>query len=249
MNKLGINMQSKSLKIISLNIEFDRHLKRIIPFFKEEQPDVIILQEVLDKNIAYLEESTGKKGIYTVQNIIGSDESECRLGMLTLTNLPVLKHYSKYYRGDGTQPTRMQLGEPEKTTRGIAVTNILKENKLYCLVNTHFTWSPNGKPNEKQHDDVKILLKYLSNIPDFALCGDFNAPRGTAIFEIISSKYKDNIPLEVRTTIDKTLHKAGDLGIVVDGLFTTPNYQVDTIKIVDNLSDHCAIVATITHSQ
>ena len=93
--------------------------------------------------------------------------------------------------------------------------------------------------------DLKVLFELLENIPEFILCGDFNAPRGTAIFDSIAEKYKDNIPQDISTTIDKNLHKAGDLQLVVDGLFTTPEYKVDSIKILDKLSDHCAILATI----
>lgn len=92
---------------------------------------------------------------------------------------------------------------------------------------------------------MPILLKFLSEIPEFILCGDFNAPRGGIIFDTIASKYKDNIPSEINTTIDKNLHKAGDLKLVVDGLFTTPSYQITSIKIIDSLSDHCAILANI----
>jgi endonuclease/exonuclease/phosphatase family metal-dependent hydrolase len=242
-------MQSAFLKIISLNIELDRHLDRIIPFLKEEKPDVILLQEVFDKNIVDFEKATGKKSIFAVQNILYSDTTESQFGLLTLSSLPILKHYSIYYRGDENQPLRMHRGEPEKTARAILVTEVIKENRHYCLVNTHFTWAPNSKPNAAQHQDLNYLLQHLSKIPEFILCGDFNAPRGTIIFDTIASKYKDNIPSEVVTTIDKNLHKAGNLSIVVDGIFTTPKYQVDSIKIANNLSDHCAIIAIISFSE
>jgi endonuclease/exonuclease/phosphatase family metal-dependent hydrolase len=238
-------MKPDLLKIISLNIEFDRHLDRIIPFLKEEQPDVILLQEVLEKDIPLLEESTGKNSVYTVQNILCLDKGEYQFGMLTLSNLPILNHYNNYYRGDRTPISRVFVGEAEKTTRAISTIEIVMEGQHYCLMNTHFTWSPKGQPNAAQYQDLDILLHYLSNIPNFILCGDFNAPRGTAIFDTIASKYTDHIPPEVLTTIDKNLHKAGDLNFVVDGLFTTSKYQAKNVKVVSNLSDHCAIVATI----
>ena len=55
-------MQQRTLKIISLNIEMDNHFERILPFINEVQPDVILLQEVLGKDKAYLEEMTGMTG-------------------------------------------------------------------------------------------------------------------------------------------------------------------------------------------
>jgi exonuclease III len=39
-------MKKELTKIISLNIEEDKHLERVLPFFKHQQADVILLQEV-----------------------------------------------------------------------------------------------------------------------------------------------------------------------------------------------------------
>lgn len=237
--------KSDPLKIVSLNIEYDRHLDRIIPFLKEQQPDVILLQEVLRKDVDILEEATGQKGVFTVQNILSFEHGDFLFGMLILSGLPILKKETIYYSGDDIHLVRMHTGEPEKTTRALSIIEVLKGDQRYCLVNIHFTWSPKSRPNAVQHQDLKSVLQHLSKIPEFILCGDFNAPRGTAIFDAIASRYKDNIPLNVVTTIDKNLHKAGDLGIVVDGIFTTPGYQVEAIKVLSDLSDHCALVAEI----
>jgi len=282
-------MQDPILKIISLNIEMDRHLDGVTSFFKEQQPDVVLLQEVLGKDKARLEEATGMKGIYTVQNIIYSEtsaltavpsslrsaacprslssataldpanksrdvavgmaieaeKSESYLGLLTLTKLPIIKNSHIFYRGDGLNPQRMTVKEPEKTARAITITEVVKGTKTYCLLNTHFTWTPNAQPNDDQQEDLGHLLTHLTNIPEFILCGDFNAPRGTPIFDAIALKYQDNIPLHITTTIDKKLHRCGDLGIVVDGVFTTPGYEVLDVCVVDSLSDHCAIVTMV----
>lgn len=238
-------MHARPLKVISLNIEMDRHLDRIISFLKEQQPDVILLQEVLDKDVERLEKSTGMNGIYTVQNIICFEKSESYLGLLTLSNLPIIKNSRVFYRGDGTNPQRMTIKEPEKTARALSIAEVVKERQTYCLLNTHFTWTPNAQPNEDQQHDLGRLFTYLAEIPEFIFCGDFNAPRGTLIFDTIAATYQDNIPKHITTTIDKQLHRCGDLGIVVDGVFTTPGYDVIDVQVMDGLSDHCAIVTTV----
>ncbi len=248
---------SNSLKIVSLNIEQDKHLDRVIPFLKKQNPDVILLQEVLEKDITLFENAlgmnsvfTGMRSVFTLLTVLIRNNEASRLGLLTLSNLPLLKNDNAYYRGNGANIPNIQEGDLKKIIetmpRAIQVTEFVKENKHYCLINTHFTWSPNGQPNPEQHLDLDILLKLLSEIPQFILCGDFNTPRGTVIFDTIASKYKDNIPSEISTTIDQNLHKARNLNLVVDGLFTTPQYQVNSIKIIDGLSDHCAIVAEIS---
>lgn len=80
---------------------------------------------------------------------------------------------------------------------------------------------------------------------DFVLVGDFNAPRGGPIFDRLAAVYTDWIPHEVRTTIDPVLHRAGDLQIVVDGLFSTSSYRASGVEVLCGVSDHCAISARI----
>lgn len=247
---MSIHQQTSSLKIVCLNIEFDRHLDRVIPFLEMQKPDVVLLQEVLIKDVPSLEEALKMKSVSTIVNLIQWGGITQNSALVTLSALPILKSYSAYYRGDRDHlllAHEEEAGEvlAEKTARAILVTEVIKDGQLYRLVNTHFTWTPNGRPNEKQYHDLEVLFQLLSSLPDFILCGDFNAPRGTAIFDAIASRYKDNIPSKVTTTIDKNLHKAGDLQLVVDGLFTTPKYHVESVKLFDNLSDHLAITAKI----
>ena len=64
-------------------------------------------------------------------------------------------------------------GDPLNTARGILITKFHKANKTYCLINTHFTWTPNGQDSEQQHVDLKNLFRCLDKFPDYILCGDF----------------------------------------------------------------------------
>lgn len=237
--------ESTTLDIVSLNIEWDRHFDRIIPFLKKRNPDVVLLQEVVNKDLAMLEDTLKMESAFTVLCHWPRDTKELELGIATFSKFPIIKNHSEYYKGDRNDPLWLEPRGPEKIPRAILAIEIHKEGKPFHLVNTHFTWTPDGKPSAQQHIDLENLFLSLNNIPEFILCGDFNAPRGTAIFDKLASKYKDNIPLEVTTTIDKNWHKAGDLRLVVDGLFTTAEYQVETVEVLDNLSDHCAIAAKI----
>jgi endonuclease/exonuclease/phosphatase family metal-dependent hydrolase len=236
---------SNTLKIISLNIEQDKHLERFIPFIQHERPDIVLLQEVLDKDVAYIEKKLAMKSQFSALNFLKRNNESPLLGIASFTALPLLKHYEVYYKRDSSHPPIINEGEPEKMSRSILVTEIRKEEEIFCLINTHFTWSPNGLPSEQQYQDLNNLFQLLSKIPQFVLCGDFNAPRGGPIFNSIASKYKDNIPENIKSSIDKHLHKVKDLKLMVDGLFTTPNYKVESVDMVDGLSDHCAILAEI----
>lgn len=243
-----MTMQPTALKIISLNIEQDRHLDCIIPFLQQQKPDVVLLQEVLHKDITKLENALEMKSVFTQLSFLQCEKDVQKYGMATFSSLPIVNTHHAYYKGSGDALFLMLLEEAEKMARAILMTEVVKDNQSYCLINTHFTWSPDGNPTALQHENLNVFFQLLEQIPEFILCGDFNAPRGTAIFEKIASKYKDNIPLDIQTTIDKNLHRAGDLGLVVDGLFTTPRYSVESIKLFDSLSDHWAIVASVRTS-
>ena len=95
---------------------------------------------------------------------------------------------------------------------------------------------------------VKRLLACLEPEEEFTLCGDFNAPRGGEIFTALAMRYQDNIPLEYASSIDGNLHRKGPLPYMVDGLFTTPSYIASDVSLQSGVSDHCAILATVSGS-
>jgi endonuclease/exonuclease/phosphatase family metal-dependent hydrolase len=86
------------------------------------------------------------------------------------------------------------------------------------------------------------------------LTGDFNAPRGdNRIYRQLSERFKDTIPLTIKTTMDVDLHKAGKdpqnrvklSRFVVDYIFSTPEYRVSNVRQEFGLSDHSAIIAEV----
>ena len=240
-----MDLQKNYLNILSLNIEKNNHFSRIIPFFQQKKPNVLLLQEVFLEDIPFLEKELGMKSTFTPMKTLFYKEDQKTLGLATFSALPVKKAYYAYYFGTDEDLPIGPEGNPFNTARAILITEIVKDNKTYCFINTHFTWTPDGTDSDQQHQDLQNLLRLLAEIPSFILCGDFNAPRGKVIFNKIAAKYKDNIPSHIKTTIDKTLHRAGDLQLVVDGLFSTPNYSVESVEVLDGLSDHCAISAKV----
>lgn len=246
-----MKMTSTPLKLVCLNIEKNRHLDRLPLFFKEENPDVLLLQEVLEKDVPLLESVLQMKCLFTPIAQFPLEGTVHIGGQAILTNLPLIESCEEYYRGNKESLPFIELvpGASEAIARALSIVKVTKDEKQYRLANTHFTWAPNGGSSEKQSHDLEHLFSLLSPFPDVILCGDFNSPRGTPIFDRITSKFKDNIPPDVTTTLDKNLHKAGDLQLVVDGVFTTPHYQVESMKLVDGVSDHLAIVANVIRKE
>ena len=235
-----------ALKLLSLNIERDNHIPKVISLLEKEKPEVICLQEVQEPEFKMFKERFGFNAFFapmlTYPRIIAGKKKLVRQGNALFTNLPLLKVQSFLYFGEGNAPL---YTEPNMIDRLLVVGEIKKDDKNYTIATTHFTWADDGGVNEEQRRDVKQLLKLVRQREDLVLCGDFNAPRGREIFTILSKHLKDHIPAQIKTTLDPKLHQAGPLPYVVDYLWSTPHYAVRNVRIIDGISDHMVVVAEV----
>ncbi len=250
------------LRLTSLNIESDKHFDRLKPFFAKEKPDIACLQEVFKDDLEILSELVFPGGepevIFLPQLDVRSENIynmplRGQWGIAILTTLPITSaHFGYYmyskYASEGELPDVVN-GDPTCPHRGYIHVDVTKDEKTFSIATVHFTWSKNGDPTDEQAEALENLLALLQAFPQLILTGDFNAPRGRKTFETLATHYKDNIPPGVTTTLDHNLHYAGKLDLVVDGLFTTEHYQAEDVRVVDGVSDHCAIVAEINHTE
>jgi endonuclease/exonuclease/phosphatase family metal-dependent hydrolase len=244
------------INLISLNIERSKHLDLVIPFLQAQNADVVCLQELMEYDIPLFGSELGMHHVYVGEK---SHEAEGKRGIMgngIFSRLPVLESKTVYYVGDAEHMPMQDMTDvhTKHATQNSAVLfcDIEKENELFRLATTHFTWTPDGKPDDYQRADMKKLLDTLAGSGEFVLTGDFNAPRGGEIFSILAEKYKDNIPPEYKTSIDLDLHRAGHIPEeemdkkMVDGVFSTPEYIVTDVELHSGVSDHLAIAASIS---
>lgn len=62
----------------------------------------------------------------------------------------------------------------------------------------------------------------------------------------LAKNYTDNIPPHITNTLDSMFHRVPSLIRLVDGIFSTPEYNVQNVTVRSGISDHCAIVGEIT---
>jgi len=238
-----------ALSLISLNIEFDRHLEAVTAFLTEKKPDIVCLQELREENVVQFEAALGYKSFFVPMTIDAADSGDKVRGIGIFSRYPLEKCEAEYYSGSVGRLVTFDKSTPEAMERTenfvLALCTVEKEGVQYCVGTTHFTWSPDGEANEYQRRDVQKLLELLRAQGELVFCGDFNAPRGGEIFSALAARYKDNIPEKYTTSIDGTIHRAGPLELMVDGLFSTKGYECSNVELVCGLSDHCAITATI----
>lgn len=243
-------MKNENLKLVTLNIEADKHLKEVTDFLKVHNADVICLQEVFEKDVPHFKNLLEMDGKYAptmfikYSNEVGFTPGN-NYGLLLLTKFHPVKIDSYYYVGAKDNIPIYIDKEPNSCARVLLVAEFKKDNRNYRIMTTHFTWSPAGKSTDLQHKNIQELFSILGTFDEYILCGDFNVPRGGDIWELLAQRYTDNIPLEVKTTIDPNLHRVKNLKFVVDGVFSTPGFKVEDVQVISGISDHKAIVAHV----
>jgi endonuclease/exonuclease/phosphatase family metal-dependent hydrolase len=245
------------MKLVSLNIEGNKHYERIFPFFKKENPDVLCLQEVLEDDMSFLgEKLEGMKGIFYPFSYTTSKHPSYesmygkKFGVAIFTREePVSSGYFYYWGKEeySSVPFEDFLQDKNKYENHVLawVTFSPPNGATYKVITAHFPVTERGESTEHQLDVLGACMLKLKELGDFALCGDFNAPRGNKTFEILAKEYKDNIPHSYMTSLDQNLHRIPGLQFMVDGLFTTEKVRAENVALCDGVSDHMAIVATL----
>lgn len=239
-----------TLRLVSLNIERSKHLDLVIPFLEKANAEVVCLQELMERDISLFEKTLGMRGVFAPMTVHPSEGMQGIMGIGIFSRLPVQKTSSMYYVGSADVIPNFETITVEKKhaiNHALVTYTVEKEGISFTVATTHFTWTPRGySTDDGQRRDVQELLKLLEHIGEFVLCGDFNAARGGEIFSTIASVYEDNVPLTYTTSIDGNFHRAGQLPYMVDGLFSTKGYAVSGVEIVCGVSDHCALITTIS---
>ncbi len=254
------------MKLISLNIQEDFHLDKVSDFLKSENAEVVCLQEVFEDKVFYFANILGMQSVFapkcTKWRDGGNGFTNRPFGNAILSKYPITSSEVYYYYGSADDIAEYRESpnpetEIEPMAYPVIVANIKNEDKDYVISTTHLPVTFQGQDREYQTECARKLVEYLKKFPELVLALDLNAPRGGETFSIFSEVYKDNIPLEYKTSLDPKLHRVspeildkaakamGLEGYMIDGLFSTPNYKATNVKLVDGVSDHMAVVAEL----
>ena len=237
------------IKLLTLNIEGDKHLAEIRNLLKEEKPDVGCFQEVTENGFGQLL-LEGYSGHF-IPMMNREHEHEYDWGFFGGMAYAVRCSHQLL---DTQRYTPSHERPPTKYARHRYLAIIqAQSDSTYTIGATHFTWTPDGLPNEEQWRDYRQFNEVLSCYEEegIVLCGDFNAHRGkNDIYIDLAKRFKDNLPAEIKSTIDPRLHRANQNGNrleeVVDTIFTTPHYHVSNVRVISGVSDHMAVVGMVS---
>lgn len=228
------------LSIASLNIHQFLHREETLRAINDADADILCLQEVTKSAIPVLEEALGAQGYFVSMGSFEEIGEEVGIALFVRRGMLSQWGTEKYF-------TTERVGTPSLADcdRILQHGVIEKDGGVYRIGHTHFVWTPKGEPNERQFTAMRQLLRFTDSFEDMILCGDFNAPRGKVVWEMLAQKFTDNIPVGETTTLDQVLHRAAPLHYVVDGMFTKGRYSAHDVRVISGASDHKLITAFI----
>lgn len=237
-----------SVSFFTLNIEADKHKGNIEAYLKTNNPDVVFLQEVYK---IHAEEWASKYGYhlsfaphvdFNIYEHIFKPLGEW--GIATLTKNKPTKVKIDYY----SEPPLViphDFMKVLKHPRALLVSQIKEDGNIYSFVNTHFTWALTEDADIAQYPDYQRMQKLLDKLPSFLLAGDLNTNRGSRVYRELASRYIDHLPKNLESTLDPVLFRKPELKLVVDHLFSTPDYKISNVQVLTGLSDHCGITCSV----
>lgn len=239
-----------SLTIASINIERSRHLARVEAFIVRERPDLLCLQELCERDIPFFESLMGGPMVFAPMarypdegpaNVVG-------VGMLARGEA-LLEVTAEYYSGNPEHIQEMTFftdeGRRVADPRSIAEVMLTATVRGFRVATTHLNVTPLGSSTPYQRQSAGKLIALAEaqahGADGLLLTGDFNAPRGRATFDLIAERFIDGVPAHYTSSIDSSLHRAGEIPFMVDGLFHTPGYRLEDARMTRGVSDHCAL--------
>lgn len=252
------------LKLITLNVETNKHWKRIIPFLRDEQADVICLQELYLEDIERLEQIgyqlAGFQPIQFHASAINPSQVGFTEGTALFSTLPFREADMEYYHV-GADPLPLYNnasaeGMNASQKLGLVWATFEKNDQSYTIATTQFTWTPDGFSSPLQEKNIKPMMQLVHQHPKLILCGDFNIPRPqNALYAKLTERLIDAIPPHITCSLDMMLHRAAKhlskdpsiAYLMVDYILHTDGYRVYGVRQVSKVSDHCAMIAQVEH--
>lgn len=239
------------MQFLSLNVEGIRHTTRVQKLIGDTNPDVICLQEAPESMADSLRVHSYHV-TFVPLTLRHKNDREFREGILIATRAPHTATTHLYH----TTSDKLEVFEKSRYRETMRKAVLLVDCGGFRIATTHFTWTPNGEiADEFQRTDLTALLLYLSTQSPHIICGDFNIPRfHNELYEQLITHYTDAIPLTYTSSLDSTYHRLATnpekahlfTDFMVDYLLTQPPFLADDVELIFGISDHAAIVATLT---
>lgn len=248
------------MKLLSVNIEGQRHLDKIKALLIGENADVVCLAECFPDTVEFISSGKYPYQLFASTYMVDQDGEDRlissktrRWGEAILSKYPLIDTRITYLSMDSYGPDNLPIHGTDNHIPALLLASVKIKGEKYQMGTVHLTWTPKATMTKRQKENVGELLSLVKN-QEIVLAGDFNILRGNQVYGQMTSFFKDNIPPMIESTIDPDLHyrntkQSGILKLVVDYIFSTSEYRVSDVRVISHVSDHCALSCVVNKSQ
>lgn len=245
------------VKVIQLNIWRGTLLDSALAFFKEENPDIIFLQEVYDTKLpgmpkthrlfSYLEEVLPEyKGAYGAAFTDITELGNIQSGNAIFSKFEIVDSKNTFF--DRPYKTFNEQGvDPDNNPQTILSVKLNVNGTELNVSSVHGIWGRDGRDSGRRLQMGETIISEIKDKKNVILGGDFNLNPDTQTAKNIQ-KYLVQIFGNTLTRTFNLKYKTdgGFKTAVVDMIFVSPNITVVDKKCLDiQVSDHLPLVAEL----
>lgn len=247
------------VKILCLNLwQGGNLMDEILTFLKQEDADVVLLQEVYNGHEPSLERKFRSMDVsreelhyryeYFASALLErTDFGIVEQGNAILSKWPVLESQVYFY----DQPYGEREDKPEyfeMTPRNLQRVAVDLGSRTIQVFNTQGVWGKDGDDNDRRLAMAKTIVDAIRPYDSVVLAGDFNVQEKTKTIGLIEEHLVNVFKQDNRRTSFNMKQKMdpGFATAVVDMMFVSPSMRVlEHCQCDENVSDHLALIAML----
>lgn len=248
------------IKFISLNIyEGGLLFNKISDFLKEENPDIIVFQEVnngidpkLPNNLRSIQVLTELMPDYyyffAPEILLRYPEGKIDIGNAIFSRFPIRNQKTFFLNVPYGEYDTVSIGEDfSKHPKNMQCCEIQVGNKMLFVCNLHGIWGLDGIDNDDRLKMSEIIIDQIKGKENVVLGGDFNLKPNTQTIKNIEKHLVNVFKDELENSFNlnrKNLEKfPGYATAVVDMLFVSKDINLISHHCPDvDISDHLPLI-------
>ncbi len=245
------------LRFLQLNMCKGRFLPEVINFIKENNFDIVSLQEVSGGMWGYQHQycfEEIKTALDYNAEIVSTwkdpKDFTSYLGNATFFNKSiVLKGKNVLWLKEFAEVENKEGLVFELLPRAALDIQLEIKGKPLRVINAHLAWGPNEKDDQNRLDQGKKFYNYLKTIDEpYIISGDFNVFADSQIVSWVSEFGKNLISEHgITNTLNPRVHRAKHLfpqGLAVDYIFPSLELKINEFRVINDidLSDHFGLL-------
>lgn len=234
--------------------------EQVIDFIRQENPDILLLQEVYDGK------DPGLLGRFRSLEVLQSKfafpyqyfspacvavlpAGEIEAGNAVLSKLPIEKVDTVFFDTPFGKVSHYETpgGDFSLTPRNLQHAIIKAGDASLNVFNTQGIWGKDSEDNDRRLKMSEVIVEAVKSKDHVILVGDFNVMPHTKTIKNIENYLTNVFKDKLKTTFNlrqKSIHALST--VVVDMFFASPSLKVTDARCPDvDVSDHFPLVCTI----